>query len=55
MGASKEDVEKFLIGNPAFAKTYFAKKLQPATIAKASGLPEKQIDFSLLEELSQVN
>uniref|UniRef100_A0A8D3D0V9 Phosphodiesterase n=1 Tax=Scophthalmus maximus TaxID=52904 RepID=A0A8D3D0V9_SCOMX len=54
MGVQKEDVEKFLNGNPAFAKQYFAKKMSPASISKASGLPEKQIDFSQLQELSQV-
>ncbi|KAM7393004.1 hypothetical protein PAMA_007902 [Pampus argenteus] len=53
MGVEKEDVEKFLSGNPAFAKQYFAKKMSPGTISKLSGLPEKQIDFSQLQELSQ--
>uniref|UniRef100_A0A8C4NW10 Phosphodiesterase n=1 Tax=Dicentrarchus labrax TaxID=13489 RepID=A0A8C4NW10_DICLA len=48
-----EDVEKFLKGNPAFAKQYFAKKMAPATLSKASGLPEKQIDFSQFQELCQ--
>lgn len=55
MGVGKEDVEKFLLENPAFAKTYFAKKLSPSSISKVSGLPEKQIDFSQFQELSQVN
>ena len=55
MSVKEEDVEKFLNGNPAFAKQYFAKKMNPASISKASGLAEKQIDFSLLHELSQVN
>ncbi|KAF1377444.1 hypothetical protein PFLUV_G00200880 [Perca fluviatilis] len=54
MGVQKEDVEKFLKGNPAFAKQYFAKKMSAASISKASGLPEKQIDFSQFQELSQV-
>ncbi|TDH01970.1 hypothetical protein EPR50_G00168300 [Perca flavescens] len=54
MGVQKEDVEKFLKGNPAFAKQYFAKKMSSASISKASGLPEKQIDFSQFQELSQV-
>ncbi|XP_076020171.1 rod cGMP-specific 3',5'-cyclic phosphodiesterase subunit beta [Genypterus blacodes] len=54
MGVQKEDVEKFLAANPAFAKQYFAKKLNPGFISKASGLPETQIDFNLLQELSQV-
>lgn len=55
MGVQKEDVEKFLQGNPDFAKKYFAKKMTPDTLSKASGLPEKQIDFSQFQELSQVN
>uniref|UniRef100_A0A4W6C6M2 Phosphodiesterase n=1 Tax=Lates calcarifer TaxID=8187 RepID=A0A4W6C6M2_LATCA len=54
MGVQKGDVEKFLQGNPAFAKQYFAKKMSPASVSKASGLPENQIDFSQFEELSQV-
>ncbi|CAB1452984.1 unnamed protein product [Pleuronectes platessa] len=54
MSVQKEDVEKFLNGNPAFAKQYFAKKMSPASISKASGLAEKQIDFGQLQELSQV-
>ncbi len=55
MGVQQEDVEKFLQGNPAFAKQYFAKKVDPASIAKVSGLPEKQVNFSQFQELSQVN
>lgn len=55
MGVQKEDVEKFLNGNPAFAKQYFAKNMSAASISKASGLPEKLIDFSQFQELSQVN
>lgn len=55
MSANKKDVEKFLNGNPAFAKQYFTKKMSPGSVSKASGLPEAQIDFSQFEELSQVN
>lgn len=55
MGVQQADVEKFLQGNPSFAKQYFAKKMGPAPIAKVSGLPEKQIDFSQFQELGQVN
>lgn len=54
MGVQKEDVEKFLNGNPAFAKQYFAKKMNPAALSKVSGLPEGQTDVSQLHELSQV-
>lgn len=55
MGVQKEDVEKFLKGNPAFAKQYFAKKMDPASISKVSGLAVKQTDLSQFQELSQVN
>uniref|UniRef100_A0A672JEC3 Phosphodiesterase n=1 Tax=Salarias fasciatus TaxID=181472 RepID=A0A672JEC3_SALFA len=54
MGVQKEDVEKFLNGNPDFAKKYFAKKMNPSSLSKISGLPEKQIDFDKFQELSQV-
>ncbi|KAG7262477.1 hypothetical protein CRUP_036193 [Coryphaenoides rupestris] len=54
MGAQKEDVQKFLDGNPAFAKTYFAKKMDQASISKVTKVPLKQVDFSQFEELSQV-
>lgn len=55
MGVQKEDVEKFLNGNPAFAKQYFTKKMDSAVLSKMSGLPQKQIDFGHFQELSQVN
>uniref|UniRef100_H3CUR1 Phosphodiesterase n=1 Tax=Tetraodon nigroviridis TaxID=99883 RepID=H3CUR1_TETNG len=54
MGVQKEDVEKFLNGNPAFAKQYFTKKMDSAVLAKMSGLPQKQIDFGHFQDLSQV-
>lgn len=54
MGVQKEDVEKFLQENPAFAKQYFSKKMSPGSISKASGLPENQVDFSQFQELCQV-
>lgn len=54
MGAKKEDVEKFLHDNPAFAKEYFGKKMGPDFISKASGLPENQVDFSNFQHLSQL-
>ncbi|CAL8321352.1 unnamed protein product [Lota lota] len=54
MGAQKEDVQKFLDGNPAFTKTYFAKKMNPASISKVASVPLKQVDFSQFDELSQV-
>lgn len=55
MGVQKEDVEKFLNGNPAFAKQYFEKKMDSASMSKMSGIPEKQVDFGRFQELSQVN
>lgn len=54
MGVQKEDVEKFLNGNPAFAKQYFTKKLDSAALSKMSGLSQKQIDFGHFQDLSQV-
>ncbi|XP_061657195.1 rod cGMP-specific 3',5'-cyclic phosphodiesterase subunit beta [Syngnathoides biaculeatus] len=54
MGVQKEDVEKFLKGNPAFAKEYFAKKMNQSTISEVSGLQEIHVDFSQFQELSQV-
>uniref|UniRef100_A0A8C6LFD2 Phosphodiesterase n=1 Tax=Nothobranchius furzeri TaxID=105023 RepID=A0A8C6LFD2_NOTFU len=54
MSLQKGDVEKFLKGNPEFAKNYFAKKMNTSSISKVSGLPEKHIDFSHFKELSQV-
>lgn len=53
MSAQQEDVEKFLNGNPAFAQQYFAKKMDPASISKVSGL--SKTDFSQFQELSQVS
>lgn len=53
MSVQKEDVEKFLNGNPAFAQQYFAKKMDPASISKVSGL--SKTDFSQFQELSQVS
>lgn len=53
MGAQQEDVEKFLNTNPAFAQQYFAKKMDPASISKVSGLGKT--DFCQFQELSQVS
>ncbi|XP_061763732.1 rod cGMP-specific 3',5'-cyclic phosphodiesterase subunit beta [Nerophis ophidion] len=54
MGVQKEDVEQFLKGNPAFAKEYFARKMNQSSMAQVSALPDKQVDFSRFQELSQV-
>lgn len=54
MSVSKEDVAKFLDGNPDFASSYFKKKHSPGTIASAMGLPESKVDCSTFSEVSQV-
>ncbi|KAJ3605134.1 hypothetical protein NHX12_027184 [Muraenolepis orangiensis] len=54
MGAQKEDVQKFLDGNPTFAKSYFTKKMTQASISKVASIPLKQVDFSQFDELCQV-
>uniref|UniRef100_A0A8C6UCG8 Phosphodiesterase n=1 Tax=Neogobius melanostomus TaxID=47308 RepID=A0A8C6UCG8_9GOBI len=54
MGVKKEDVEKFLHDNPAFAKQYYGKKMGAGFISKASGRPENQVDFSNFQDLSQL-
>ncbi|XP_066566972.1 rod cGMP-specific 3',5'-cyclic phosphodiesterase subunit beta [Amia ocellicauda] len=54
MSVTKEDVEKFLDGNPQFAKGYFDKKLRPGAIAAVLGRQEPLVDFASFRELSQV-
>uniref|UniRef100_A0A8C7S1G9 Phosphodiesterase n=1 Tax=Oncorhynchus mykiss TaxID=8022 RepID=A0A8C7S1G9_ONCMY len=54
MSATKEDVEKFLDGNPAFAQGYFNKKLTPGALSVMAGIPESNVDFGMLQELSQI-
>ncbi|KAG7476677.1 hypothetical protein MATL_G00085340 [Megalops atlanticus] len=54
MSVTKEDVEKFLDGNPSFAKTYFDKQLKPGAIAAMMGRPENTVDFQHFKELIQV-
>ncbi|CAB1352241.1 unnamed protein product [Coregonus sp. 'balchen'] len=54
MSATKEDVEKFLDGNPAFAQGYFNKKLTPGALSVMAGIPESKVDFGMLQELSQI-
>ncbi|XP_036384979.1 rod cGMP-specific 3',5'-cyclic phosphodiesterase subunit beta [Megalops cyprinoides] len=54
MSVTKEDVEKFLDGNPSFAKTYFDKQLKPGAIAAMMGQPENTIDFQHFKDLIQV-
>ncbi|KAM3874349.1 rod cGMP-specific 3',5'-cyclic phosphodiesterase subunit beta-like [Diretmus argenteus] len=54
MGVTKEDVAKFLDGNLEFAEGYFAKNMSPGNISKVSGVPEDELDFHTLSELTQV-
>uniref|UniRef100_H3A7M4 Phosphodiesterase n=1 Tax=Latimeria chalumnae TaxID=7897 RepID=H3A7M4_LATCH len=54
MSIKKEDVEKFLDGNPAFAKEYFDKKLRPEAIATVLGRDRPAVDFTCFRELCQV-
>uniref|UniRef100_A0A4W5K8D7 Phosphodiesterase n=1 Tax=Hucho hucho TaxID=62062 RepID=A0A4W5K8D7_9TELE len=52
--ATKEDVEKFLDGNPAFAQGYFNKKLTPGALSVMAGISESKVDFGMLQELGQI-
>ncbi|KAL6469732.1 hypothetical protein MHYP_G00208510 [Metynnis hypsauchen] len=54
MSVKSEDVEKFLDGNPNFAKNYFAKKLKPGAVASVMGIPESKVDLESFKEVSQV-
>uniref|UniRef100_A0A674EEL4 Phosphodiesterase n=1 Tax=Salmo trutta TaxID=8032 RepID=A0A674EEL4_SALTR len=54
MSATKEDVEKFLDGNPAFAQGYFNKKLTPGALSVMAGISESKVDFGMLQELGQI-
>uniref|UniRef100_A0AAX7V5U9 Phosphodiesterase n=1 Tax=Astatotilapia calliptera TaxID=8154 RepID=A0AAX7V5U9_ASTCA len=50
MGVQKEDVEKFLNGNPDFAKKYFAKKMNTSTISK---IEESKIMYDLIKDMQE--
>uniref|UniRef100_A0A8C7GBI4 Phosphodiesterase n=1 Tax=Oncorhynchus kisutch TaxID=8019 RepID=A0A8C7GBI4_ONCKI len=54
LSATKEDVEKFLDGNPAFAQGYFNKKLTPGALSVMAGISESKVDFGMLQELGQI-
>lgn len=49
MSISEEDVEKFLDGNPAFAKQYFEKKLS----MESWGSNESEILFELIQDMQE--
>uniref|UniRef100_A0A6Q2ZPV2 Phosphodiesterase n=1 Tax=Esox lucius TaxID=8010 RepID=A0A6Q2ZPV2_ESOLU len=54
MSVTKEDIRKFLDGNPAFTQGYFNKKLTPGALSAIAGIPESKVDFGMLQELSQI-
>ncbi|KAI4879677.1 hypothetical protein NFI96_032010 [Prochilodus magdalenae] len=54
MSVKSEDVKKFLDGNPDFAKSYFARKLKPGTVASMMGIQESKVDLDSLEHVCQV-
>ncbi|KAG7481531.1 hypothetical protein MATL_G00067660 [Megalops atlanticus] len=54
MSVTKEEMERFLDGNPDFAEVYFDKKLKPGTIAALMGRPESTVDFETFKAMSQV-
>ncbi|KAK3523908.1 hypothetical protein QTP70_015739 [Hemibagrus guttatus] len=54
MSVKSEDVEKFLDGNPEFAKKYFEKKLKPGTVASIMKVPESKVDLDSLKQVCQV-
>ncbi|NWT80657.1 PDE6B phosphodiesterase, partial [Lanius ludovicianus] len=49
MSISEDDVEKFLDGNPAFAKQYFEKKLK----TESSDNSESEILFELIQDMQE--
>lgn len=49
MSISEEDVEKFLDGNPAFAKQYFEKKLR----TESCDSNESEILFELIQDMQE--
>ncbi|KAI7796149.1 hypothetical protein IRJ41_017933, partial [Triplophysa rosa] len=50
----KEDVEKFLDGNPDFAKSYFNRKLKPGAVASIMRIPESKVDIDTYKDVSSV-
>lgn len=53
MSVKTEDVEKFLEGNPDFARSYFEKKLKPGAVASVMGIPESKVDLDSFEQVCQ--
>lgn len=54
MSVKKEDVEKFLDGNPSFARSYFDKKLKPGAVASILQVPESKVDVDTFKEISSI-
>uniref|UniRef100_A0A8C2EHC8 Phosphodiesterase n=1 Tax=Cyprinus carpio TaxID=7962 RepID=A0A8C2EHC8_CYPCA len=50
----KEDVEKFLDGNPDFARSYFDKKLKPGAVASIMRIPESKVDMDSFKDICSV-
>uniref|UniRef100_A0A8C2HGD3 Phosphodiesterase n=1 Tax=Cyprinus carpio TaxID=7962 RepID=A0A8C2HGD3_CYPCA len=53
-GVKKEDVEKFLDGNPDFARSYFDKKLKPGAVASIMRIPESKVDMDSFKDICSV-
>lgn len=51
MSVKKEDVEKFLDGNPDFARSYFDKKLKPGAVASIMRIPESKVDMDSFKDI----
>uniref|UniRef100_A0A452IHR8 Phosphodiesterase n=1 Tax=Gopherus agassizii TaxID=38772 RepID=A0A452IHR8_9SAUR len=50
---AEDDVEKFLDGNPAFAKQYFDKKLRPEPLSSNQTSEESEILFELIQDMQE--
>ncbi|XP_030423158.1 rod cGMP-specific 3',5'-cyclic phosphodiesterase subunit beta [Gopherus evgoodei] len=53
MSIKEDDVEKFLDGNPAFAKQYFDKKLRPEPLSSNQTSEECEILFELIQDMQE--
>ncbi|KAH1169090.1 hypothetical protein KIL84_013680 [Mauremys mutica] len=53
MSIKEDDVEKFLDGNPAFAKQYFDKKLRPEPLSSSQTSEESEILFELIQDMQE--
>ncbi|CAM4675689.1 rod cGMP-specific 3',5'-cyclic phosphodiesterase subunit beta [Lepidochelys kempii] len=53
MSLKEDDVEKFLDGNPTFAKQYFDKKLRPEPLSSIQTSEESEILFELIQDMQE--